>query len=191
MGLFDFFKKKKGPEEKPYDPNNVTLHDLRPGFVVEYDLRDWLVVEEYEYDWGDNFFTKEYKLQASDEHLFLSVEEDDELELAMTRKLKPRVLDENLPEYIVENLAPPKTLDFEGVRYYRDKENAGYFRNVATTPPEQSAEFMSWDYYDASEKLVLTVEQWGERSFEAAVGKKIALREINNIYPGERHPKTF
>ena len=44
--------------------------------------------------------------------------------------------------------------------------------------------FISWDYYDAEEKLVACVEQWGEREFEASSGKVVKDFEITSILPG-------
>ncbi|MFO7863967.1 MAG: hypothetical protein R6U85_08220 [Salinivirgaceae bacterium] len=49
MGLFDLFKSKKSD----YDVTNMKITDLKKGFVFEYDLKTWLVDEEYKYDWGD------------------------------------------------------------------------------------------------------------------------------------------
>ena len=58
MSIFDRFKKK----EKTYDVTNITVKDLDVNFVFDYDLTTWKVEETYEYDWGDNCFTKEHKI---------------------------------------------------------------------------------------------------------------------------------
>ena len=67
MGLMDIisnlFSKKK---EKAYDPLNIKVTDLKKGFVFDYDLKTWEVQEVYQYDWGNNFFSYEYKIDCGD-----------------------------------------------------------------------------------------------------------------------------
>ncbi len=181
MGLFDIFKKK---EERHYDPNNIKITDLRKGFFVDYDMKTWQVTAEYEYDWGSNFFTYEYKLDSGDESVFLTVAEDDELEMFVCKKVNVRAIDEDLPEFIEKNEFPPKKLTYKGVTYFKDSENAGYFRDLSTKDDE-GAEFISWDYFDESQKLVLSIEQWGEREFDAAYGKMAKEFEFSNFVPGK------
>ena len=89
MGLFDRFKKK---EEPHYDPNNLKIEDLRVGFMFDYDLKTWVIKEEYEYDWGDNYFTREYKLEAADDVAYLHIDYNDEGFMTLSKKLKIRAL---------------------------------------------------------------------------------------------------
>ncbi len=107
MGIFDFFKKK---EEPAYDPTNLRVTDLEKGFLVDYDLNSWQVVAVYEYDWGNNNFTREFKLDSGDDVAFLHIEEDDELFLTLTRKIKVRSVGEDLPEKILKKEHPPKKI---------------------------------------------------------------------------------
>jgi hypothetical protein len=180
MGLFDRFKKNKEPD---YDPNNLKIEDLRVGFMFDYDLKTWVITEEYEYDWGDNYFTREYKLESSDDIAYLHIDYNDEGFMTINKKLKIRALGEDIPEEIEKNKRPPKKIAYDGVDYLLDKESPGYFSD----DPEDDdswTEFISWDYYDADGKLVACVEQWGEREFEASHGKVVNDFEITNILPG-------
>ncbi len=45
-------------------------------------------------------------------------------------------------------------------------------------------ELLCWDYYDLSEEKTLTIEQWGEEKFEAAVGIYVEEYQFTNILPG-------
>jgi hypothetical protein len=179
MGLFGRSKK----QERHYDPNNITIKDLRVGFMFDYDLSTWIIKEEYEYDWGDNYFTREYMIDNGEKTAYLDLDMNDGLFLTFTEKLKIRAIDEDLPEEIVKNDRPPKKLVFKGVTYYLDKESPGYFSD---NPEDDNSwvELVSWDYYDEKEKLTLGVEQWGEREFEASHGKVVKEYEISNILPG-------
>ena len=70
--------------------------------------------------------------------------------------------------------------EYEGTVFYRDDESAGFFRNLTSTT---WAEMISWTYYDDSDRLVLTVEQWGDNKFEAAVGMVVNENAFSNILP--------
>jgi len=181
MGFIgDLFKKKK--EERHYDPNNITITDLERNFVFDYEMQTWQVTEVYEYDWGNNFFTREYKIDSGSQTAFLSIEEDDGIFAIVSQKLKIRAIEENLPETIIKNEAPPAKIKYDGVEYLKDSESPGYFKNLSDTS-DNWAEFISWDYYDRTEKLTLCIEQWGESEFEASIGKIVQIHEFSNILP--------
>ncbi len=183
MGLFDLFKKKT---ERNFVPTSLTVENMSKGWVFEYDMKNWVVSEVYEYDWGNNNFSVEYKVDTGTESYFLSVEKDDEMLLALTRKLKIRSIDENLPEHIKKNEAPPKKLVYNGISYFLEAERPGYFRNVETDPDgNEWEEFIAWEYEDESGKQMLTIEQWGEHEFDASVGFSIPLHQISNILPAD------
>ncbi|MEA3444208.1 MAG: DUF4178 domain-containing protein [Bacteroidota bacterium] len=181
MGLFDRFKKKEKPD---YDPTNLSVRDFDKGFVFEYDMQNWIVKEAYKYDWGSNSFSKEYKIDNGQEQLFLSVDDGDELEITISKKVKVRLIDEDLPEYIVDHERPPKKLHYKGKTFYQENESPGYFHDMSNSDKDAWDEFIAWDYYDEDEKLVICIEQWEEREFEASYGKVVEEYEISNILPG-------
>lgn len=183
MGMFDFFKKK---EEKPsYDPTNIKVTDLNKGFVFEYNLENWVVDAVYEYNWGNNYFSKEYKVSNGTEERFLSVDTDDGVFITFTKKIKVRSIQEDLPEEILKNETPPRKLEYDGKTFYSDGEEIGEFRDLEDTAAE-GAKFISWEYYDDDDKFVLCIEQWGDEDFEASYGVVLKEFEISNILPGEK-----
>ncbi len=177
MGIFDIFKKK----EPHYDSTNIQVKDLDVGFVFEYDLSTWEVQAIYEYDWGDNYFTREFKISDGSTTRFLSIEEDDELELSLTKKIKIRSLDANLMETLQDKQQPPKSIEYDGITYYLENEAPGYFHDIAKG--DNWEEFRSWDFEDNDGVNILCIEQWDEKEFEASIGKKIKEFEISNILP--------
>lgn len=177
--VFNFFKKKK---EADYDPLNITVRDLKKGFIFEHDLRQWEVVEEYTYDWGDNYFSKEYKITDGKNTFFLSVEEDDELEIVLYEKMKVGQLEGDISGEIIKNQVPPSEISFKGKIFRRENESPGYFKEEGGS--KDWVEFINWQYYDEEEKHVLSIEQWEEREFEASFGTIINEYEITNILPG-------
>lgn len=177
MGFTDFFKRK----QPKYDSTNIRVTDLDVGFIFEYDLESWEVQASYEYDWGDNYFSKEYKINNGSKTLFLSVEEDDEISLSVCSKIKVRELGENVLNDLMNLQKPPTTITYKNNKYFFEKESPGYFNDKARG--EDWVEFISWDFEDESGENIITIEQWDEKEFEASAGKAIKEFEISSILP--------
>lgn len=181
--MFGLFKKKPEEPKRPdYDPTNIKITDLRKGFILEYDLKTWEVNGEFEYDWGGEFFTYEYQLVSADDSIFLSVEDDDEVTCIVCRKINFGRLPDEVEDNLLKHNKPPKRIEYDGRTYFRESERPGYFSNVHDEA--ESSEFISWEYYDETEKYLLAVEQWGEAEFEAAVGEVVPADRFSNILPG-------
>ena len=179
MGLFDRFKKNKSA----YDVTDMQVTDLDKGFVFEYDLKSWEVQEVYKYDWGDHFFSYEYKISSGSETRFLSVEDDDELFVVLSQKSNIRKIGEDLPELLADE-KNPKKIEFDNQPFFLEEEAPGYFCNE-TKSKDNWVELISWTYINENEDQVVTLEQWGEKEFEASFGKIIKPFEISNILPAE------
>ncbi|MFY0626042.1 MAG: DUF4178 domain-containing protein [Reichenbachiella sp.] len=182
MGLLDIFKKK---EEPTYDVTNLTVEDLKMGFILEYDLNTWEVKEEYEYDWGNHNFSKEYLINNGSESLFLSVENKGDVFLTATKKIKIRELGSDIIDRTVADKTPPKEIKYNDVNYYLHSDVAG-FCNDLSKKKEDWEELMAWEYYDDDEELVIGITQWGEREFDAVAGKVVKAFEVSNIIPGAK-----
>ena len=48
---------------------------------------------------------------------------------------------------------------------------------------DDSLEYMCWEYYDDSEKNILTLEQFGDEEFEASLGVVYSPDAFTNILP--------
>lgn len=177
MGLFDFFKKK----EVHYDSTNILVNDLDVGFVFEYDLSTWVVKAIMEYDWGNNYFTREFQVSNGTETRYLGIEDDDELIISFMQKVKVRALQDDLTDTLIVRQHPPQKINYKGITYMLEKEAAGYFHNI--TNGTEWEEFRSWDFEDETGEHLLCIEQWDEKEFEASIGRKINEFEISNILP--------
>lgn len=184
MGFFDLFKDSEPDQQPQYDPTNIRLDQIERGFMLDYQLKSWIVEEVYEYDWGNNHFSWEYRLNDGSQTCFLTVDADDGLFLSVSQKVKIRNIDPGMPEYIEKNEQPPESLKYEGLTFWRDKTMPGYFQSL-DDPNSDWEPFVSWDYYDADETHVLTIEQWDNNEFEASFGQIIRREDISNIIPGE------
>jgi hypothetical protein len=177
--IFNKFFKKKDSGTGP--DLNRSVFDLEKGYVFEYDMRTWEVKESYEYDWGGERFSKEYKISDGSQSLYLSVETDDELELTLAEKVKVRKVQQDLPQLIKDGKLPD-SINFREKVYFLEEESPGYFKEL-NEPDTEWEEFIAWDYYTMDEKHILTLERWGEHSFDASFGKHIEEYEISNILP--------
>jgi len=178
MGLFDLFKKKE--DEPHYDPSNIGMKDLRTGFVFDYDMKSWVVKKAWDYAWESGGHTFEFQADCGDETIYIDVEEDDELEISVWKKVKPRVLHEDIPELIQDEGRPPKKIEYAGTVYFLDNQTEG---ECAEEGSKEWSRLIVWDYYDESEQFFLNIEQWGENEFEAALGAKAREEYFSNILP--------
>lgn len=183
MGITDFFKRKKKEEsENKYDVTNIQVQDLDVGYVFEYDMQTWVVEAVYEYDWGDNYFTHEFRIFNGKERHFLGIEEEDgQLHLTLMNKVKVRSIMNTLPEQLIEDQKPPNEITYNQVSYYLEDTSSGYFNDIAKG--DNWEEFRSWDFENPTGDLLLTIEQWDTDDFEASIGQKIEEYEISNILP--------
>lgn len=178
MGLFDFLKKEapKGP-----DPTQgLTLAKMKPGYMVDYDLKTWEVAAYHYYDWGKGDITHEWQLRSSEETVYLERESDDEEEWSLNRKIDFGLLGPRIKQHILDHDDPPDEINFQGTTYYLSESGAGHFFKDGRG---QGQPFIKWDYEDDSGEKYLTIEQWGEEAFEATAGQPVHEYQFTNILP--------
>ena len=180
MGIFDRFKKKK--EERHYDPTNITIRDLGKGYIFEYATETWTVAGLFEYDWGDNFFTREFVIKNGNEEKFLHIEDDSGLTVTLSEKVKLRKLGEEVCDTIDTRGKPPKKITFEGIKYFLDEKSPGYCKEIDA---ENWEELLSYDYLDEEEEKTLCIEQYGNEEFQVNKGIVINELAVSNILPVE------
>jgi hypothetical protein len=184
MGLFDWLLGKKKQEEiKPYfDPTKVKLEDLRPGWLVDFDMKTWEVIARHRYDMGDGFEMIEWELRSSNEIRYLCREEDDGIYWTLMKKVPLGAIDPGLKKHILQNEDPPQRLQYEGMVYEMvSYGGAKFFKNGM--PP--AIPFLYWEYESSDGTKVITVEQWGDTEFEASAGEYVEEYQFSNILPRE------
>ncbi len=178
MGLFDIFKKKQpniNTESFAYKVMNMTN-----GSVFDYDLKSWVVLHVYEYQWQNGGHSVEYLVDCGTEQWHLCIDNTADLDISLSQRVKVRVVDPKLPDIIIANEQPPAVINFKGTEYLLDNESVGVFREENG----EWADLISWEYFDTSDKKLLCIEQWGENDFDASCGLTIKDYEITNILPG-------
>jgi len=185
MGLFDWLlgKKKQEPGVKPYfDPTKVKLEDLRPGWLVDFDMKTWEVIARHRYDMGDGFEMIEWELRSGNEIRYLCREEDDGIYWTLMKKVPLGAIDPGLKKHILQYEDPPQRLQYEGMVYEMvSYGGAKFFKNGM--PP--AVPFLYWEYESSDGTKVVTVEQWGDTEFEASAGEYVEEYQFSNILPRE------
>ena len=180
MGLFDFLTGKDKKLEGPDPLHDLILEKLQVGYLVDYDLKTWTVTERHRYDLdGDR--TDEWELQAGDEVRYLERSEEDEVEWAFSRKIPIGAIEGDMRRHIIDHEDPPAQIVYKGKTYYLDCSGPGYFYKDGKGSAE---EFIYWEFIDEEDKNFVSIEQWGETDFEAAVGQWVEEYQFSDILPG-------
>jgi len=173
-GAFAAYKvgqRKKEPKALPR-PNKRTVLTLQVNDIVTHFTTDYLVEGKLTYnDEGDEWY--EFMLTDGDDIVWLSVEEDDRLSVAMFREVEDLKFTSKPPEYI----------DYDGERYQLEEWGRAKVTRTGQTGTRQAGSVTYYDY-EAPGGELLSVEQWGEGSFEVTKGQSMRPNEFE-ILPGD------
>jgi len=179
MGVKDWFKKKQ--KDDGIDPlTGLTLSHLKIGYYVDYDLKTWEVTAFNTYDWGSGDYTHEWQLTSSGDLLYLEKDMDDEEFWSISRKISFRDLGPGIAEHIKVHDDPPETLKYQGITYFLEEMAGGHFYQNGTG---QGFPLLTWNYEDEDGSHFLTIEQWGDDDFAAALGEPVESYQFTNILP--------
>ena len=156
------------------------LSTMKPGYMVDHDLKTWTVSGFQTYDF-DGYVTREWELSHGQEVRFLERSEDDgRIEWTFTRRIEINQIEEPLIDHVLENDDPPQTVTYQGKRYDAVETNAGLMREGGEG---EGVEFVNWSY-EGAEDRVLFITQWGERDFVAYEGSYAEEYQFTDILPG-------
>ncbi len=150
------------------DPRGISARDIGVGAVVTHEGRDWVVRGTLELE-EDGFTWHEHHLDDAKTRRWLSVEDDEELEVCLWEKV------------LAPELEPgPPTLEHAGVAYTLDEHGRARYRATGTTgtPPQGSVEY--YDYVAGHQRL--SCERYGGQSWEVSIGRVVGEHELD-IYP--------
>ena len=146
------------------DPRRLTVGD-----VIRFEGRDFIVRGTIRFD-QDGFQWQEHFLDDVEVKRWLSVEEDEGLEIGFWTALKGAGLEPG-----------PKTLEHDGKTYELDEKGSARFTAVGTTGTGPSGRVEYFDY--AAGEALLSFERYGEGDWEVASGRAVGEYELD-IYPG-------
>ena len=169
--MFTWLKNLFGGEPAPEPARDVTLTTLGVGDVVVHLDATYLVEQRITYH-QQGFFWFDYRLDDGEgRQAWLSVADDDELEVAFFH-----------PIDMIVDIPPPQTLEHDGVIYTLDESGQVDAKIDRGTGSETRSVVQAWDYESADGRL-LGVQCWGEDEIEVAAGRAIRPVEVD-LLPG-------
>ncbi len=166
----------KHPDDRP------VIQNVIPGGVIRIerlgpDMRDVdvQVVARHLYE-EDGFTWFELDGETADGKLYLTVVDDDELEMSVSGG-KLTLLEVGLkPEQFQGSGKPPAQIAYDGLSFRLvEQGDVTFYRNSDRLAPEP---FRYWDYADKQKKRMLTVERWGASSFEVHDSAVVNPRQV-------------
>ena len=152
-------------------PVERTVFTLEIGDIVQYMDTDWVVEGRLTYE--DNAYTWfEYLLQDEERIRWLSVDEDDRVEVAL---LEPTT-------QLEVSQQPPKQLTFAGETYRCVESGRAKMTRIGTTL-RRTGEHCRYFDYQGSNDQVLSIEDW-DGEIEVTVGQRINPRMLM-LLPGD------
>lgn len=148
----------------------VTVDNLRLGDIISYLGNDYMVEGHLQYD-EDGWTWETYMLKDEDKIMWLSVEWDDELEVALWNEV----------EDIDVAPHPPQTIEYEGEVFTREDSGGAKVTRKGQTNRRNDVR-MEYFEYEGSNNRFLSVEKWGN-DIEVSVGQPINPYGLD-IYPG-------
>ncbi|HEV3497958.1 MAG TPA: DUF4178 domain-containing protein, partial [Actinomycetes bacterium] len=146
------------------DPRRITVGD-----VIRFDGRDFIVRGTIRFD-QDGFQWQEHFLDDVEVKRWLSVEEDEGLEIGFWTAIKGADLQPG-----------PKTIEYGGKTYELEEKGSARFTAVGTTGTGAAGRVEYFDYQAGDD--LLAFERYGEGDWEVATGRTVGEYELD-IYPG-------
>ena len=156
---------------------NNLIKQLHRSDTFDYDGRTWEIQKAYSYDWNDGYFSDEYEVSNGSDSCYLCIDEDDEMLLSWVNDVPLSELPFDVKDKIKRNRQPPETFRYQGIEFRLSEESKGYFIGEYG----ERERLTNWDYEDATENYLFSVEQWSDHSIETFFGKYITPSDISNI----------
>ncbi len=180
-GVFVFLRGRKQANAGPSAPaglpeapapepiGGADVRALKVGDVVNYENRDWIVEGTLRFDQG-GFRWDEHRLVDGPDSLWLSVEDDEGLEIVIWERLRGAALEPGAG-----------TLEHVGVTYELDERGRANFTSEGTTgaPGGGKAEFA--DYANGDRRLAF--ERYGDDGGWEISAASVISEHVLDIYP--------
>ena len=155
------------------DNQAQSLMNLRLNDIISYFGHDYIIEGRLNY-WEDGFTWTVYMLVDGDDVKWLSVEEDDDLEVSLWEDVQDLPLREPLPEH----------LDYRGVRYRMTERGQARVNQQGRTRNKTGLSMNYASYEAQGDDSMLSIEVWSG-NVEASIGREINPAALE-ILPGDQ-----
>jgi len=168
--------------EASFDPTNITIENLRTGYLLDYGLKTWQVVNQTQFDWNDGMSEREYKLLSGNEILYLNVKREVAmLECKVGTVVNLYSIDAQLDTTIQRDGNPPNVLKYADFTLYRESKLTGLMFNQAYG--NKPVKVVAWDYLDQTRTYHLRIGRDEHQKFFATFSKQVSEVEFSEILP--------
>jgi len=178
--MLDKIKKFFSPDKPKID---LTLADLKKGFILDYFMESWEVKSHGEYSYDGGSYASEFLIDCGNKKHFLYVEEDDMLaDVTLSISVPMNAIDTSLRSIIQKTDEAPDSFEFEGETYYFVECSSGLYKDYGQKQ-EEAVEFVMYDFKNKTEDKIVSIVRWSETDFEASKGYTVKKVEFSNILP--------
>lgn len=172
------------PWQENFDPTRITPENLQTGYLLDYGMKTWQVVNQIQLDWADGTSEREFKLLSGGELLYLNVRREGAmLECRIGTVINLYAIDSQLDTLIRRDGNPPNILNYADFKLYRENKLTGVLFNQAYG--NKPIKVIAWDYLDQTRTYHLRIEYDEHQKFFAIFSKKVSDIEFSDILPGE------
>ncbi|GEM_PF-6022868 len=173
-------RQQETASKSSFEMSLFDIESLHTGYLVDYQLKKWKIVGEYEFNRKDGSSEKTFKLFHQDEQIFLHLwKKKDTLISYVTEQVNIYDVDENLAEQIISEDVPFELLTYQNRAYYLESEAEGLMYDL--TMDSSGTQAMIWNYFDGQHRQILRLERFGRADFRVFVGKYVSPFEFSNI----------
>lgn len=175
--IINFFKGEKN------DPKvDFKVKDLKVGYILEYNLSTWVVEKEYNYNWGEGFYSKEWLIANGSEKLLLFYDDSEGEEISISSEINLLQNLNDVREEIIREDIPRRQFALEGKTWSLTSENPCLYSEEGK--PGQ-IEMVVWVFEDTDKKEFISFSRTGENNVTGYIGSYLKEFEIGNILPSE------
>lgn len=167
---------------------DMTLTDLEVGDFVDYFMQSWEVKEISSYDWGNNDFSIEYRLNNGKDTLYVSVSESDGEDISVSTPRELWDIKPDIRKHFREHSDPVTSIELKGKTYELHEESQGHFADRQERDQESAWQpFVSFDYFDQKRENSISIVQLGNYTFEAYTVAQAKSYEFSNFVPANQN----
>ncbi len=148
------------------------LDKLKVGFTFDLYNTNWKIEEIGQYDWRMDNSSIEYTIKSSGKEAFLEVEfNKGKYEVTYSETIA-------ISETLLVDAIHSKQLIFNNKLYELDETYKGDYKNLTTHTSRENLECF---LFYAEDDELLTIEKWGDGSYEVFLGEEIKAKKVKNI----------
>lgn len=157
---------------------DLSLHHLREGDLVDYEMRTWEVVGQAKYDY-EGWPADEWTLENGDDTMYLE-HEDGSYSLSRPVDMADVEAGDGTPlrAAVRDGADPPKAVIYDGTTYELDEQGP-----AIRIAGDKQQELHYWVYAHGDDFLAL--ERYGTADWSAYTGREVEPYEFDNILPRE------